>query len=396
MSAEPAFDVDVAVVGAGLTGLSFVAWLEQLTATTGRRVPTVRLIDPRESYNHDRSWCFWEGAEHPFADGITHRWQHWQVMHAGKTVSASAVGHPYALLPADRLYRLATDCIERHPEFQLNLGQRVEAIEPVDQRLLVHTNDATLRVRSVIDTRPPTIHETTARAGLWQVFHGLEITLDHDCFDASTATLMHFQDDDDEIRFLYILPMSSQRALIELTAFRRTAHTADLLPRLNALIAARFGHQAQCVRSEHGMLPMMPLPASATTDPRIIAAGTVGGWMRPASGYLFSACQRGTQDLAQQALTAVERGSWRWRKPRVRPPDLDFLDRVFLRALRDSPAKAPSWFLRLFDRTKADRPARFLSDEPTLADRLAIIASLPALPMLRSAIRCVRGLGDSR
>lgn len=390
MSAASVFDV--VVVGAGLTGLSFVAWLEQLSATTEKRPPTVCLVDPRASFGHDKSWCFWEGAEHPFSAGIAHRWSRWQVAHAGTTVTASAGGRPYALLPADRFYRLATDCVARYPEFELSLGERVGAIEPAKDSLLVHTDQGAIRARSVIDTRPPTIDEATSKSGLWQVFHGSEISLDGDGFDPSTAMLMDFRHCSDEIQFTYILPMGPRRALVELTAFRRQPQVTDLLPQLRALIAERFGHRTECLRNEQGALPMMPIPVTATADPRIICAGTAGGWMRPSSGYLFSACQRGAKDLAQQAISATERGSWEWRRPRVRPADLNLLDRVFLRALRDDPAQAPTWFLSLFDRTRPDRMVRFLSDEPTLADRLAVVAALPTRPMLRSAVRCLRGV----
>ncbi|MFO8152923.1 lycopene cyclase family protein [Thioalkalivibrio sp.] len=390
MTAESAFDV--VVIGAGLTGLSFVAWLERLSATTGKRLPTVCLVDPRSSFSHDRSWCFWEGAEHPFAAGITHRWPRWQVAHAGRTVTASAGERPYALLPADRFYRLATDCVARHPEFELSLGQRAGAIEPIQDSLVVHTDQGAISARSVIDTRPPTIDEATSKSGLWQVFHGSEISLDEDYFHPSTAMLMDFRHCSNEIQFTYVLPTGPRQALMELTAFRRQPHLADLLPQQRALIAERFGPRTNILRNEQGVLPMMPIPVTATADLRIVMAGTAGGWMRPASGYLFSACQRGAKDLARQAISASERGSWQWRRPRVRPADLDLLDRVFLRALRDDPAQAPTWFLSLFDRTRPDRMVRFLSDEPTLADRLAVIAALPAQPMLRFAVRCLRGV----
>lgn len=388
MSAAPVFDV--VVVGAGLTGLSFVAWLERVSTTTEKCLPTVCLVDPRSSFDHDKSWCFWEGPEHPFKAGVAHRWSRWQVANAGTTVTASAAGRPYALLPADRFYRFATDCVARHSEFEIRLGERVGAIEPFKDSLLVHTDQGAIRARSIIDTRPPTIDEAVSKSGLWQVFHGSEIGLDEDGFDPTTAMLMDFRHCSDEIQFTYILPMDPRRALVELTAFRRQPQIADLLPQLRELIVERFGHRAECLRSEQGTLPMMPIPFTATADPRIIRAGTAGGWIRPSTGYLFSACQRGAKDLAEQAISAAERNTYEWRKPRVRPADLDLLDRVFLRALRDDPARAPTWFLRMFDRTRPDSMVRFLSDEPTLADRLAVIAALPTWPMLRSAVRCLR------
>ncbi len=390
MSPADTIDVDVAVAGAGLTGLSFVAWLERLHAQTGKALPRVRLIDPRPSYHHDRSWCFWEGVEHPFDAGIVHRWPRWQIAHGDTTVTATARDHPYALIPADHLYRIATDCVARHAEFTLDLGCRVEGIQPTARSVLVHTDQGTIRARTVIDTRPPSISDATARKGLWQVFQGAEISLDHDRFDPQTAKLMDFAQATDDIRFCYTLPTSKRRALVEITAFRREADADDLPARLDTWITDHFGQHATRVRGEHGQLPMMPLPPPAGGDPRIIAAGTAGGWMRPASGYLFSACQRGARDLAEQTLSAKADGTWHWRQPRPRPADLDLLDRIFLQALRRAPADAPHWFLRLFERTRGDRPARFLSDAPTLADRIAIIAALPPRPMLQAAGHCLR------
>lgn len=380
--------VDVAVIGAGLAGLSFVAWLEQRCRRQGIRPPTVRLVDPRLEYTNDRSWCFWEGAPHPFADAVARRWDSWQVAHGSRLVTRHARSRPYALVPADGLYQLATDCIDRNPEFRLELGTRVERIEPRDAELLIETDHGAIRARSAIDTRPPGISEATARTGLWQVFHGIEIEVATDRFDPSTVTLMDFEADPTEIRFAYVLPLGERRALVELTAFRQNPVVSDLAGRLGERLATVFGHQITRRREEHGMLPMMPIPVPERPDPRIITAGTAGGWMRPATGYLFSACQRGANELARQAIAAPRSGIPRWRTPRSRPRDLDLLDRIFLRAMRNGPGDAPGWFLRLFGGTGADQQARFLSDEPTLLDRLAVIAALPPRPMLRAAREC--------
>ncbi|MEF8833826.1 MAG: lycopene cyclase family protein [Halofilum sp. (in: g-proteobacteria)] len=390
MSRSDTVDVDIAVAVAGLAGLSFVVWLERLHARTGEPIPSVRLIDPRPDYRHDRNWCFWEGVDHPFSAGITHRWPRWEVAHAGTTVSATAPGHPYAVLPAENLYRIATHCIDSHAEFTLELGRRVEHVESADDAVIVRTDRDTIRARGLIDTRPPCITEATARSGLWQVFHGAEITVGHDRFDPTKATLMDFASDHDDIRFCYILPTSARRALVEITAFRRDPCAADIPAHLDTWIDDHLGDHATRVREEQGRLPMMPLPEPECGDPRIITAGTAAGWMRPASGYLFSACQRGARDLAQQALCAKASSTWHWRRPRVRAADLDLLDRIFLHALRGAPADAPTWFLRLFERTGGERQARFLSDVPTLGDRLAIIAALPPGPMLHAARQCLR------
>ena len=49
--------IDVLCVGAGCAGLS-LAWR--------LRARDVVLIDPREEYGRDRTWCFWNVVDHPF------------------------------------------------------------------------------------------------------------------------------------------------------------------------------------------------------------------------------------------------------------------------------------------------------------------------------------------
>ena len=65
-------------------------------------------------------------------------------------------------------------------------------------------------------------------------------------------------------------------------------------------------------------------------------------------------------------------------------PDLQN-DRL-LRALQRQPELAPQWFLSLFGDTSAERLSRFLSDQPSLMDMLAIMRSLPPGPFLQAAL----------
>jgi lycopene beta-cyclase len=59
------------------------------------------------------------------------------------------------------------------------------------------------------------------------------------------------------------------------------------------------------------------------------------------------------------------------------------MDRLFLCVLRTQPAAAPEMFLSMFQNVRADRIIRFLSDQGTLRDYVAVASALPLVPFLK-------------
>ena len=60
-------DVDFAILGGGLAGLSLACHL--LEKGLGRR--RVAVLESRPQYTHDRFWCSWAEGEHPFRSCIS-------------------------------------------------------------------------------------------------------------------------------------------------------------------------------------------------------------------------------------------------------------------------------------------------------------------------------------
>ena len=75
--------------------------------------------------------------------------------------------------------------------------------------------------------------------------------------------------------------------------------------------------------------------------------------------------------------------------PRGRPypRGTAFLDRVFLAYLEREPQAAPQMFKRMFEGVAPERMARFLFDGGSWADRVALMRSLPASPLVGQAFR---------
>jgi lycopene beta-cyclase len=385
MVTEQAADCDLVIIGAGLTGLSLACWLNSLSRQTDQTLPRVCLLEPRTDYHNDRTWCFWDTEPHPFRELITHRWSRWQVSRGTRTVSQSSRQAPYAMLPAGEVYRHALDCIRSCPAFSLRQGVTVQAVEESADGVLVSTTAGQWRARAVIDTRPPEATCLNQALGFWQVFTGYEIHRPGHGYDSETATLMDFQPCDGHVCFLYLLPLDTDNLLVEWTEFHPGGERPDCRARLDAWLDEQNFGGFTVKRSESAALPMFPI--TGRRDPgRIIKAGVGAGWMRAATGYHFASCQRNSADLASQIMAAAASGHWSLQPPQTRKPWLDWMDRVFLRALQQHPEAAPDWFLDLFAATTAEQMARFMNDQPRWRDAVSVASALPTGRFLQAAV----------
>ena len=193
------------------------------------------------------------------------------------------------------------------------------------------------------------------------------------------------------IRFFYVLPLDAQTALVEDTWLM----PSDKSPTFSddAIISYACKNLAptnwQIRHREEGNLPMDSSP-SAFSEPsevkksqRIIPWGTAAGAVRASSGYAFSRIQ-----------TASERMAAAWQRTGRPEPAafhgsllLDWMDRVFLRAMTNQPERVPEYFVRLFQRVPSTALVRFLESEPSSADILQVMRALPPGPFLRAALR---------
>ena len=394
MGSAPQPDYDLIIVGAGLTGLSVACWLLQLAQDEQAALPRVCLLEPRLSYDNDRTWCFWDLDPHPFRGLITHRWFRWQVSHGGQSACQSDKNNAYAMLPADVLYRHALASIENTPALDLHLGVTVDSIERTGDGVVVAQGQRRWRAKAVIDTRPPKEGQLKSELGFWQVFSGLEIACPGHGFDTSTVTLMDFQSGYPYACFVYLLPLDEDHFLIEWTGFQPgnqpdnqpgNGEVPDYRADLELWLQRHCPGQYEIKRAESGRLPMMPVTGSANPAP-VVRAGVGAGWMRAATGYHFVSCQQGSAALARQILAAHASGNWMLHSPSVRPTWLDWMDGVFLRALKRHPDKAPQWFLDLFAATSAAQMSRFMNDRPRWRDALTVASALPPGPFLRAVL----------
>ena len=378
-------DSDYLILGGGCAGLSMAVHL--LEAGLGNR--RITLLESRSHYENDRSWCRWHWGEHPFQSCVSHRWTRWQVRREQGQAEAASTQHPYEYIAGKDFYDYALARLERDPRVELHLGVEVSETREDRESVAVESTQGSLRGKVVLDAR-----HRFPTSGYSQHFLGWFVRSSKPVFDPDVALLMDFRVDDSQgIHFVYILPFAADYALVEDTYFSASAlETQEYETNLRNYLEAHYGAVDFAIEAkERGRIPMMSREIDPHPSPRHYLLGTRGGWVKPSTGYAFHFIQRSCRALAQ-AFAKDELPPWQ----RPRSAWTESLDRVFLSYLEHHPEQASALFLQLFSRVPAQTLIRFLMEESTLNEDLAVMRSVPWLPFVSEVARAFSPFVRSR
>ena len=366
---------EIIIIGGGCAGLSLAM---RLTSLPEKK--RVLIVESRTEYRNDRTWSFWGTDSAQLRNLVSHRWQSVSLQTQDRHVKVDCSSAPYEMITAETFYAAALQNISQNPCIELATGTALASDPWRDGDLWrIETTAGQSAGRILIDTRP-SLPIQTGEAVLWQSFSGQEIECDEPVFDPTTATLMKFLPvEDARIPFVYVLPFSPKRALVEFTVFSPIPLGADELSQgLELGIAAEVGAAEYSVgRTEHGILPMGLANPATRAQSSSVRVGVSSGGARPSSGFAFQRIQRWARACAEALLAgdapvAHARDSW----------SLAAMDKLFLRVLRARPELSPSLYLSLFGVKTTHGLIRFMSDQATPVYCALVVFSLPAWPFL--------------
>lgn len=372
---------DFVFVGAGCAGLSLASHLVE-QGLGGRRM---LLLDPRVSYQADRTWCSFGTEEHLFSSCVSKEWRTWRVRGAGKDVWAYPRDVAYQHVDSGAYYEKAQRILANDSHVELALGHNVIGIAEHASHVDVVTDHGTFEARVVLDSRPKNPLPRRGHPYLWQHFGGYFVRTERATFDPEVATLMDFDVDQKKgIHFVYVLPFDSRHALIEPTWFTKEVFEPSEYRRAfeNYIRRAHPGVSFDVERFETGAIPMTTAELPVRSSKRHYQIGLAGGAAKPSTGYAFGFIQRFSRRFAVDLL----------REDLPEPPKMHtaraaFLDRVFLSYLKNYPGRAPGLFADLFEKAPPESIARFLSETSSPFDEMRVMSAMPKRAFMKESIR---------
>lgn len=285
----------------------------------------------------------------------------------------------YASTSSRHFAAVISHALTAHPSSQLLLSTSVRSLSANEAA----TEDGQIfRGKLVIDNRGPGAREREQPLGGFQKFWGFELELDQDWPIDHPIIMDDSVDQTDGFRFVYTLPFTPRRVLVEDTRFSNTPtlDRSGCLQQVEDYLAHLAVPSWRIVREEHGVLPM-PISnlckPTVTQDPEMpLAGGYVGGWFHAATGYSFPMAAAFADTVARSPIeVARDAAQALAEQHRIRNRFARFLNRLLFKLVK--PKTRYQIFRRFYRVLSEQRIARFYGHRFNLLDATRIVVGIP-------------------
>ncbi len=372
---------DYIIAGGGLSGLSLAHRFIHDPFFAHKKI---LLIEREQKNQNDRTWCFWEKGIGHFEDIVYRKWDHaW--FHSNFHSERYAL-HPYQykMVRGIDLYKCCYDLIESAPNIEMRYAS-VSSINQMDDCIEVVTNNDIFYGEYVFSSIfSPDEYLKKGRHNLLQHFKGWVIETPTDQFDPTTATLMDFRMDQRHgTTFIYVMPFSERKALVEYTLFSKEVLLQDeYVLGLQQYISTQLNiSEFTITEEEYGVIPMTDHGFNGR-DGNIIYVGTAGGQTKASSGYTYQFVQKQCNQIVEKIKTTgspVVVNSFMQKR-------FKWYDRVLLNVLYNRKVAGDLVFSLLFKRNNIKRLFSFLDNESKVHQELYLLNTLPKIPFMLSGL----------
>ena len=347
---------------------------------------SILIIDKEKKNSDDRTWCFWENGEGEWDELLHKSWD--KILFESNTYKNTIPlqSYAYKMLRSGVFYDKLWNFINTKNNIRF-IEDTVVNIEGSEDGAIVETLKSkyfTTKLLNSIDLNKKYTLQKKYPV-LLQHFCGWFIETDKISFDDSTATFMDFTvDQKRNTRFMYVLPISPNKALFEYTLFSKEVLTKEEYEsELLKYLAIKSITEYTITEIEQGVIPMTSYKFWKQNSKNILHIGTVGGWTKASTGYTFKNTFKKTIQLIPFLKTENDFTHFR-KKTRFWWYDLLLID-----VLSSHNHLGSKLFSTLFKRNSLKSVFRFLDEETSFIEDLRIMLSMPPLRFIVALFRRV-------
>jgi len=370
---------DIVVCGLGVAACLLIRELARVEQLEHH---SILIIEPSSSHT-SKSICFWAHPDDSIVadnfDIIARTWSRIQV----PPLSVEVV-EPlrYYQFHSHQLYLSTLRLCQLHG---VKIVQGfVDSLQSSDDKVQIHSTTGIFWAHKVFDSRYIASDSTSDDSmELLQTFYGAFVELEQPLFDEDTVTLMDFSvRQDGATQFMYVLPDSPTRALVEFTRFGTEPIDVDKAKQyIDSYIQDKWG-EYQTLDSEQGRIPMA-FPSERLQIEGVTYIGTRGGAVKPSTGYAFQTMFQHAKDMCKNI------GINRMVQIKVLKR-FQFYDRLLIDILIHRPNLGVPIFRRLFETQRVSTVFTFLQQQTTLWQEAKIFMGLQWRPFLGSLFKYIR------
>ena len=372
---------DYIITGSGASGL-ILAYRMALDSFFDDK--SILIIDREKKSKNDRTWSYWETGTGDWDDVITKEWKSIEFKSPWHSEKTEIHPYSYKMIRSSDLYDRLWKVIETRPNIKFDQDDVLNISHRVD-RASVLTKKTEYHGRKVINSIffDQGYRQQNKYPVLKQHFLGWFIETEEDTFDDSSATFMDFTvDQKRNTRFMYVLPMTKRKALVEYTLFSRDLlSTYEYEEEIELYLKKMKIREYSIVEKEQGVIPMTSYKFWKHNSKNVLNIGTAGGWSKASTGYTFGNITKKTKDLVEYLKTDKSLRDFR------KPTRFWLYDLLLLDILNRNNHVGAKIFSTFFKRNSVQNIFKFLDDETSFAGDLRIMASMPPFRFILALFR---------
>lgn len=373
---------DYIIVGAGAAGLMLA---DAMLNDDFFADKSILLLDKDTKKTNDRTWCFWEKGEGDFETLVHKKWHH--IYFGGKQFSKQFKIAPYTykMIKGIDFYQSVFQKIESSSRITFKQSE-VITVEDHEQNVLVSTTNAVFLAQNAFNSifKYSMATHQKKHPVLQQHFVGWVVKTRIPIFDVDQATYMDFSvPQNGNTRFMYVLPISENEALVEYTLFSK-----DMLPKeaYENAIKDYLTTNLDCsdyeiLETETGSIPMTCYNFDEHHSKNILNIGTAGGWAKPSTGYTFMSTAKKIPLLLSHIKSNKPLDKFNFKNR------FWFYDMLFLDVLYKDNANGHHIFERLFQNRSPQLIFKFLDEQTNIWEDIKYIWGCPKKPFIKALLK---------
>ena len=321
--------------------------------------------------NRDNFFGFWltEWMK-PFENIIEKKWYNWTIGNQNTNITHSTYDRPYCVISFKKWKNY---CLETKNKLEI-INKKVVQYYPIQNYFKVITDDNNeYYAEKIYDSRSIKVKE----GDLLQHFLGINITVADNTFNENKLTLMHFTEEKNLLHFMYILPFTHNKALVESTVFSKDVfRNSWYKQKINDYLRLKNISEFRENSTETGIIPMFFIEEKNSPITNIFNIGIRGGACKSSTGYAFSFLIKQILSIKNSKKNYVRTHKFLERK----------MDKIFVNFLKNNNENGQS-FIKLATNLNGDEFQSFMMGESNLLTKLKIIKSMPKLPFIKELFK---------
>lgn len=369
---------DYIICGAGCAGLSLAYRLCDSNFQDKR----ILLIDRERKNTNDRTWSFWAEETPFFNEVIFKSWKNLAFYSTGFSLNKSFNPYTYHTIKGIDFYNHTLKRIQETDHIKFTV-EEITSIENSQDGGKVVTKNKTYVANQIFDSTVQSFPDKD-KLFVWQHFKGWKIKTENDEFDDDQVTFMDFRiPQNEETRFVYILPFDKRTALVEATFFTKNICESKVYDEILKDYVDRIlkVKNYEIIESEMGAIPMTTSEFKKINK-NIIPIGTANGIVKGSTGYAFNRIQKESDWIVEQLATSV-------RLEHAYKPGMKYkcYDRTLLHVMITGKMSGSDIFSMMFGNNEVSKILKFLDEDTSLQEEIGLFRTLPFWPFLVGFMR---------